>query len=220
MEAGGEVQELKIADKDVRWSPRVSKWKIRQLYIQASQGIYDEVLVDDVGLTLYLRCRDILIIHRAQSERLVTCPCCLREGITTHISRANERDSPILCPVCGWQTTWFAYRKTFRRGQLNPGGAVIFFQEFLRAYDLATTAKERMMAIDRVIHQFHYSLRTDPDQPTRAAGVNLIDGKLEDVVKFLNQLSELDIPAEMQQRHEEWQQKQALTYWPDILKKE
>lgn len=207
-------------ENEIRWSPRVSKWKVRRLYEQASQGIYDDELVDDVGLTIYLRCRDILIIHRAQTERIVTCPTCLREGRATQFSRVGGRDAAIICPQCGWQTTWYAYRKTFLRGQLNPGGAVAFFQEFLAAYDRATTAKARMMAIDRVIHQFHHSLREDPDRPTRSASVNLIVGKLEDVVAFLDQLSGLDLPPEIRGTHEEWQQKYASTYSPEFLHKE
>jgi len=44
---------------------------------------------------------------------------------------------------------------------------------------------EKMIAIDRVIHEFHYSIKELPDLPTRLACVNLIEGRLTSVLKFL-----------------------------------
>lgn len=75
-----------------------------------------------------------------------------------------------------------------------------------------------MLAIDRVIHEFHYSLRDAPDRPTRPAGVNLIAGKLEDVVTFLNQLSGLDLPQPMRETEQVWREKYTSTFWPRFLK--
>ena len=89
-----------------------------------------------------------------------------------------------------------------------------YFQEFVNAYDRATSARSRVMAIDRVIHQFHYSLRDQPEQPTRAAGVNLIAGTLDVVVAFLDRLSGLDLPAEMTATGDEWRNNQALASAP------
>jgi hypothetical protein len=78
---------------------------------------------------------------------------------------------------------------TFKRKQLNPGGAVSAFETYVRYFEAARTPKEKLLAIDRLIHEFHYSLRRQPDLPTRAVGVNLIQGKLADVVQFLDELT-------------------------------
>jgi hypothetical protein len=43
-----------------RWSARVRKEKIRQLYQKDASGIVDEELLDDVGTTLYCRCVSII----------------------------------------------------------------------------------------------------------------------------------------------------------------
>lgn len=59
--------ETDLNRQDVHWSPRVPKWKLRRFYERACQGIWDDELIEDVGLTLYLRCRDILNIHRAKT---------------------------------------------------------------------------------------------------------------------------------------------------------
>lgn len=207
---------MKIDRKDVKWSPRVSKSKLKRLYERTCQGIWDEDFINDVGMTLYMRCRDILMIHQAESERKVTCPRCDRNGKITLIHRKGDRWTPMTCPVCGWMSTWVEYHGTFQRRQLNPGGAVTYFKDFMSAFERSHDPKERMLAIDRVIHEFHYSLRELPGQPTRAAGVNLIDGKLSEVVAFLNELSGMDMPDAFKETDRVWHAKQDSIQWDDI----
>jgi len=81
----------------------------------------------------------------------------------------------------------------------------------------ARTPRDKALAIDRVIHEFHYSLRDQPDRPTRPAGVNLIVGDWQDVVAFLDELSGLDLPADMRGTTEQWPALYASTYWPQFL---
>jgi transcription elongation factor Elf1 len=201
---------------DVKWSPRVPKWKLRRLYERVAQGIWDDELIDDVGMTLFMRCRDILRIHRASAKKLVTCPRCDRTGTETLIHRKGNRDTPIVCPVCGWSMTWYAYHRTWKRRQLNPGGAVDYFRAFVDSYPRAGTPRDKMLAIDLVIHSWHFSLRDEPDRPTRPAGVNLVVGKLGDVVRFMDELSGLTLPSEMQQTDRIWRERYASTYWADL----
>lgn len=203
--------------RDVRWSPRVPKWKLRRLYQRTCQGIWDEELIDDVGMTLFARCQDILKIHRAQADKQVTCPRCERNGRETLIPRRGNRETPLRCGECGWSMTWRAYHRTFQRRQLNPGGAVSYFQSFATDYHRARDPVAKMLAIDRLIHEFHYSNRKHPDQPTRPAGVNLIVGDLEEVVRFLDELSGLDLPQDMRATEQEWRRKYQSTYWPGFL---
>jgi hypothetical protein len=205
---------------DVQWSPRVPKWKLRRLYTRVAEGIWDEELTDDVGMTLYMRCRDILIIHRARQERQITCPRCDRTGRTTLIPRRDGREELLRCLECGWAMTWLDYRRTFQRKQLNPGGAVKAFERFMQQFKSAPDARHKMLAIDRIIHEFHYSLKTQPDKPTRAAGVNLIVGDLTDVVLFLDELGNMALPESMRQTHAAWQRDHESTYWPEILEKQ
>jgi len=202
---------------DVKWSPRVPKWKLRRLYQLEAQGIYDDDLIDDVGWTLMLRCRDILTIHEAHAGR-VKCPRCANAGrITTIVRQSHAREEVLRCPVCDWHLTWLEYHQTFKRRQLNPGGAVSAFEAFVRDFGAARTPKAKMLAIDRVIHAFHYSLRTDPDLPTRPAGVNLIVGKLTDVVQFLDALSGIENSPEIQQTDAAWRGNFTATWWPEFL---
>jgi DNA-directed RNA polymerase subunit RPC12/RpoP len=177
---------------EIRWSPRAPKWKIRRLYELDAQGILDEELLDDVGFTLLLRCWDIITIDEARRGR-VKCPRCAKQKKRTLIDRVYEkgdvRDEVITCPECGWRITWGEYALSFRRKQLNSGGALTAFERYIRDYRAAQRPQQKMLAIDRLIHEFHYSLRTQPDLPCRPVGVNLIQGKLGDVVRFLDELT-------------------------------
>ena len=78
---------------------------------------------------------------------------------------------------------------SFKRKQLNPGGATATFAAFAQTFPQADTPQVKMAAIDRLIHEFHYSYQSMPDLPTRPVGVNLIEGHLEDVIAFLNELT-------------------------------
>jgi hypothetical protein len=151
----------------------------------------DEELLDEVGTRLYQRCRSILEVDAAKHGR-VHCPRCDRAGRETIIIREplhGAREADIACPVCGWRVTWRDYMRTYKRHQLNLGGAADAFTGFVTDWNQAHTPPPKMLAVDRLIHAFHYSFQQHPDLPSRPAGVNLINGKLEDVIVFLNELS-------------------------------
>lgn len=188
---------MKEGERPVTWTKRVGKDRIRRLYESEARGLLDAELLEDVGLQLFMRCRDIMTVTEAKAGN-VACPSCARSGRNTIIKRGRKRDpenEKLACPECGWRTTWLAYRKTFQRRQMNDGGAGPEFKGFMERYQSAKTPNEKMLAIDRVIHAFHVYLmrhvKTGEKQvlPTRAACVNLIDGRLTDVVDFLNQLA-------------------------------
>ena len=197
---GPKSADLKSARSEIQWPPRLSQAKLRRLYQADAQRIVDQALLDDVGITLLLRCQAILDVAEARAGR-VKCPRCARasalsgsvDKAAVYIQRkpvqGDARDEVLTCPACGWQITWGEYAKSFKRRQLHIGGAGPFFREYVRRYPAARTPQQKMLAIDRLIHQFHYSLRSEPDQPTRSVGPNLIQGKLGDVLLFLDELT-------------------------------
>jgi hypothetical protein len=172
----------------MRWAPRIRKHLIRRLYENDARGIVDEELIDEVASGLAARCASILEVHQAREGR-VRCPRCAARGIEASIERPRDPDTPMQCANCGWRTTWREYARSYKRRQLNSGGALGAFQEYVCRYEQARTPREKLLAIDAVIHAFHYSLRNEPDLPTRAAAVNLIDGHLADVLRFLDELT-------------------------------
>ncbi len=193
---------------DIQWAPRVPKRKIKRLYEWESKGVLDEELIDDVGFTLLLRCRSILTIRDARDGRM-RCPRCDRAGRDTVFAwtHVDGADQVIACPECDWSITWGDYHKTYQHKQLHSGGAVAAFETYVKAYTRARTPKAKILAIDRLIHEFHYSLREEPTTPTRAAAVNLIQGKLTDVVRFLDELTYGEAAtAELEQQRHDWRE--------------
>lgn len=203
---------------DIAWAPRVSKGKIRRLYASDAWGMLDEDLLSDVGTRLYQRCRSIITIDEAQKGR-VRCPACDRQGQETIINRPvtrNPMEAVLTCPTCGWSIVWADFVHTYKRRQLNSGGALSAFTSFIGQWDASRTPEQKMLAVDRLIHAFHYSFAARPEMPTRPAGVNLIDGKLTDVIEFMNELSHgpdgLQATIETRQQWEE-----TLAVWREFM---
>jgi hypothetical protein len=174
-----------VMNRDFHWAPKVSQSLIRRLYVSEARGILDEELIDEAGYALAARCDSILKVTRAV-RGVLDCPSCGRE--VRHAARAG---ATIAC-ACGWSIEWRAFQKTYRGRQLFGGAAVNAFEDFHRAFPAARTARERILLIDRFIHEFHWNLtrRSPEPEATRPAAANLIEGKSQaDVIAFLDELS-------------------------------
>lgn len=151
---------------------------IRRLYRTDALGLVDEEQIDDVGYALYARCRSIVRATEAHAGR-VTCPRCER------VLRVRE-GAPVLRCRCGWSATAQEYFASIRRHHLHGGGALPFFAAYLGAFERARSPQERMLAIDRLLHEFHGGLA----KPGRPAAKNLIDLKnTSEVLAFLDGLT-------------------------------
>jgi hypothetical protein len=123
----------------------------------------------------------------------------------------------LTCSKCGWRITWGEYALSFKRKQLNSGGAVTAFGRYVRDYKAARAPKDKMLAVDRLIHEFHYSLRSQPDLPCRPVGVNLIQGKLTDVIQFLDELTYGKQTTEgLKKNRAAWLEEMAKIPWIDF----
>jgi ribosomal protein S27AE len=166
---------------EVRWAPRVNPNKIRRLYETDARGIVDDELIEEVGFAFYSRCRSILTATEAHAGR-VECPRC--GSIVLH---HGDRNALIRCDQCSWQVRWGDYFKTYQDKHLHGGGAVWAFRSYIEEFTKARSSRERMLAIDRLIHVFHCELVQDP---VRSVGVNLIYGKnTREVTEFLDRLT-------------------------------
>ena len=133
------------------WSPRVSKSRIARLYERCGQGIFDEELIDDVGFSLYARCKSIL----SATQRL--CPSC--ETALHHMPEALE------CPGCGWECPRDAYRKSIKYKHLFAGGMKPFLEEFIQEFPAASSHQQRMILIDTLIHRCHWEFSGGGGRP-------------------------------------------------------
>jgi hypothetical protein len=76
------------------------------------------------------------------------------------------------------------------------------FREFVTRFPAASTAREKVLLIDRLIHGWHWYQKHGH---TRPVAVNLIGGKLPEVIAFLDRLTygEASTPG-TGETHAEW----------------
>ncbi|MCH8850021.1 MAG: hypothetical protein IIC89_04270 [Chloroflexi bacterium] len=183
---------------ELRWARRVEQHKIRRLYALDAEGIVDAELIDEVGYAMYARCESIRTVTEAHSGR-PACPRC--RTVLTHSWR---KDESIVCD-CGWQATWGQYLKSYQGKQLHGGGAFPAFAEFLERWPRADNPRDRLLLIDALLHACHANADFGA---TRPAAVNLIEGKMNEVSRFLDELAygDLSTPGTAANR-DEWRRK-------------
>ena len=171
--------------KKLRWSPKIHPQKLVMLYQQYVKDQVDESAVDNVGLALYLRVRDILLI----SEHKLICPVCGREIKIQSGETACGKSS------CTFSIYEEQYRHSWRHRELWCGNALPFFKQYFHDYPVARNIHEKMIAIDTLIHAFHIDIKSQ--LPNRAVGNNLIEGSHNHVIALLDKLSGIQPDKDM-----------------------
>jgi ribosomal protein S27AE len=177
------------AAERIRWAPRVRREKLRRLYEGEARGILDANLLDDIGTTIYCRCRDILVVSDAAEGR-VACPRCA--GVVAR-ERGDEPKQVIECGRCGWKMSWRDFRRSYQHHELYARGMTDAIGEFMRGWERAEKPRDKMTLIDRLIHVWHWETKPDR-QKGRPAAVNLIEGSRRQVLAFLDELGAAATP--------------------------
>jgi hypothetical protein len=177
---------------EIEWAPRVSLSKIRELYVREARGDCDDELIDEVSYSLYARCLSILEFTAA-CEGEVRCKRCAAAGQETILLRKTKKPAEILrCPACGWQVRWRVYLAESEKvdGQLHAGHAREAFQRYASRYPHCHSCEEKILAIDRLVHEFHWILLGEKGpRAHKPAGVNLLRGSTTQVLDTLNELT-------------------------------
>jgi hypothetical protein len=188
------------------WSPRVSKSKIARLYKSFGRGIVDEELIDEVGFSLLARSESVLAVTRAGEGRGVLCPSC-----GSLLPWACWRDEYLECESCGWRCPSQAYKKTYKYKHLFAGGMKPFLEEFVREFPRARTPSDRFILIDTLIHRYHWE---NVGRGGRPGACCLIEGKLKDIMPFLDGLSYGEkVPEEVRATREAWRKEWRDSRW-------
>ena len=192
---------------EIRWAPRVAPDKIWQLYQSDAMGMLDERLLDAVGYAFLARAQSIIDTNRIHLERIALCPSC---GKPVH--EENERFE---CP-CGWSMAAQALHQTYKGRQLIGPSIVGFAEAFIRDWNRALDdPHRRMMAIDDLIHRFHWEMI---GEPTRPVAVNYIKGKMGEIKRLIWALAGQAMSGERAENMLRWQQnnqKAAEIWGPD-----
>jgi hypothetical protein len=182
------------------WAPRVPQYKIRKFYLNDANGIYDDELIDEVGYALLARCESFLIANDAAQGRVI-CPVCSK--IILHTAQSDE---VLCCRQCGWEMVWKEYFGTFQHKQLYGAEPVLeLFRDFVKRFPSASKLQEKVLLIDALIHGYHWNQKYGY---TRPVAINLIEGKLSDVISFLDRLTYGAESTEgVQETYTEWVKK-------------
>ena len=169
----------------ISWSPKIRQAKIWQLYQNDANGAVDEILVEDVGLSLLQCCQSIRLVTRREVE----CPRC---GAVFSLCEPDSWKTLVgvqTCPTpaCGWETTAEQWHDSWKHKDLLGTAAVQIFETYLQDYPRARKTAEKMVCIDQLIHSFHISLQDS--KLNRSFANNLIEGSHDQVIELLDQLS-------------------------------
>ena len=165
---------------ELKWARRVRPELVRRLYTLDAKGIVDEELIDEAGYALYARCESIRIATEAHFGRAACRKC----GAVIE-RRRWPKDELLVC-ACGWQRTWREYHKSYQRKQLVGGKAFPDFLQFLDAWPKASTPRDKLLLIDRLVHALHVDARKRFFRP---AAVNVIEGSMRHVNQLLRELA-------------------------------
>lgn len=159
----------------VKWAGRLPRHKIQRLYELDAQGIIDEELIDEVAYGCYARCLSILQATRAYAG-VIVCPACGNE-----IQHQWQRQEPLVCASCGWETLLATYARAFLGKHLHGGTAMEVWTHYIDQFPTAQSPREKVLLIDWLIHQLH--------QSTRSVAVQLIGGSPREVLALLDHLA-------------------------------
>jgi len=159
------------------WPKKVSRQDLRRLYKSDAEGMPDEELLENIGLELYVRCREAKEIYGLMERYRIKCLHC-----------GGVLGGPgILVCGCGREYTYQAYRKGFRENNMPRGAASAVFDQFLKDWMAARSAQEKMLRIDGLIHAFHIAAVSGAQG--RPVGVNLIQGTKKQIVELIEALA-------------------------------
>ena len=183
----------------IKWASRAKKNDIREVYKLNAQGLDDETKIENLGITLYLRCVDILCVKRAREKGGIRCYSCYsKDGTETYLPFAGKfhkgaEEVTITCPVCGFSFTNMEFYRSVKDKQLNSGGAVTSFEHFVKYYPIEKDMTQKMLLIDRLLNSFHWHLLKNmtKKEATRSVVPNLIEGKSSEALAFLNELGRI-----------------------------
>jgi hypothetical protein len=171
--------------ENIYWSPKIRPAKIRQLYQNDALGAVDEILVEDVGLSLLQRCHSIWLVTRREVE----CPRCSAVFSLCEPDSWKMLPGLQVCPTpgCGWETTAQQWHESWKHRDLLGTAVMQAVETYLEDYPRAQKTAARMVCIDQLIHTFHRNMQSG--KPGRSFANNLIEGSHDQVVELLDRLS-------------------------------
>jgi hypothetical protein len=192
------LSEANLNYRKPSWAKKIPPQKIKKLYEQDAKGIFDEELVEDVGISLYARVDSMLMVTSSNLGQPLCIEC------RTEIPNSWQKGFISVCPKCGWTIDIFEYRASYKGQTLNGVGALPELKDFIAKYPLVKTYSEKMRMIDFLIHTFHGNLSAEP---SRATATNVIEGTTGEIANLIFSLAYGENSTVTKQALDEWIEK-------------
>lgn len=163
-----------------KWAKKASRSDLLRLYQSDAKGLLDEELLDEVGFTFYVRCKQSKEVMELLDKGRILCHHC------SAIVQAQSYTDPMKCE-CGYIYTYREYRRSCRAASMPAGRATPIFNDFMKKWPTCKTASQKMMVIDWLIHECHVTLMSG--LKGRSVCANLIDGTLKQISDLINKLA-------------------------------
>ena len=173
----GDLTDEAVYKRNCRWPSKVSRSDLKRLYYNDSMMLLEEDLLDEVGLTISVRCQIAKRIYDLMEKGKIECTIC---------GEILSGKSLITC-ACGLEYTYHSYRKAFRENNMPRGAASDKFDQFVADWEQVKTPQEKMRLIDNMIHEFHIAVISG--NKGRPVGVNLIQGSKKQIVELIEELA-------------------------------
>jgi hypothetical protein len=167
------------------WAGKVSRRDIQRLYESDAKGLLDEDLLNQVIVSIYVRIFDMFEVREAQKTGRVKCRSCKAYISQSYVMGGPNKNNPLVCEQCGWQTTCGEFYDSYTGKDMLPGSRTELFQEFLERFPAANTSQEKMLLLDWLIHAFHVQSGVS----SRLVAMNVIQGSRDQLVELLTKLA-------------------------------
>ena len=176
-----------------KWNKKVSRGDLYKLYQGESRGLIDEELLDDIGLTFYLRCKQAKEVRECMDKGQIICHHCgaiLTGGRVSPngsiLTKNTDNYLPINCG-CGYSYTYREYRRNCNSVSMPGGRATPVFDKFLHKWPGCKDVNSKMLLIDWLIHECHVTLMSG--EKGRSVCVNLIEGTVKQISDLIMKLA-------------------------------
>ena len=163
-----------------KWSKKVALKDIFKLYQTEAQGLIDEELVDEIGLTFYMRCKQASEVRGLIDRGQMLCLQC--GTVLTKID-----DNEVVNCNCGYSYTFREYCRSYTAANMPGGRATEIFEHFAKTWPHLKETSQKMMLIDWLIHQCHVTLMSGAKG--RSVCVNLLEGTKKQILDVINNLA-------------------------------
>lgn len=176
-----------------KWCKKTSRHDLYRLYVGESKGMLDENLLDDVGLSFYVRCQQAKEARECMANGEIVCHHCnavLKAGRVSPTGTVLIKpagDSLLINCNCGHSYTYREYRRSFCAANMPAGRATPVFEHFREKWPTCKSTKDKMLLIDWLIHQCHTDLMSD--LKGRSVCVNLIEGSKKQITELILKLA-------------------------------